>query len=248
MMTSSVIFGAPLLIAAIVMAVRFVGCTQDFDQFEPHGDGDGPPEGEVPVVKANAALAGKGNLAVSAGFPAHDPDNAQFVAPGSYDYAIPYWCNTIDLVLLGAGGGGSVDGLGGNGGASGSWETVTLQRSDDGGETQIPWATTSISVTVGSGGGPGGVNGAPPADGGATTATAAPTTWTGDGGPGGVSPDQTGGGAGDQNYKGNTYSAGPEQTVPGAPGNAPGGGGGGGANFFAGAGAGGAAWIVAYQA
>ena len=34
-MTYQVIIAAPLLIAAILMAVRFVGCTQDFDQFDP---------------------------------------------------------------------------------------------------------------------------------------------------------------------------------------------------------------------
>jgi hypothetical protein len=34
-MTYPVIIAAPLLIAAILMAVRFVGCTQDFDQFDP---------------------------------------------------------------------------------------------------------------------------------------------------------------------------------------------------------------------
>jgi Concanavalin A-like lectin/glucanases superfamily len=33
-MTYQFIVAAPLLIAAILMAVRFVGCTQDFDQFE----------------------------------------------------------------------------------------------------------------------------------------------------------------------------------------------------------------------
>ena len=34
-MTYPVIIAAPLLIAAILMAVRFVGCTQNFDQFDP---------------------------------------------------------------------------------------------------------------------------------------------------------------------------------------------------------------------
>jgi hypothetical protein len=34
-MTYPVIIAAPLLIAAMLMAVRFVGCTQDFDQFDP---------------------------------------------------------------------------------------------------------------------------------------------------------------------------------------------------------------------
>jgi hypothetical protein len=34
-MTYPVIIAAPLVIAAILMAVRFVGCTQDFDQFDP---------------------------------------------------------------------------------------------------------------------------------------------------------------------------------------------------------------------
>jgi hypothetical protein len=33
-MTYPVIIAAPLLIAAILMAVRFVGCTQNFDQFD----------------------------------------------------------------------------------------------------------------------------------------------------------------------------------------------------------------------
>ena len=34
-MTYPVIIAAPLLIAAILMTVRFVGCTHDFDQFDP---------------------------------------------------------------------------------------------------------------------------------------------------------------------------------------------------------------------
>jgi hypothetical protein len=37
-MTYPVIIAAPLLIAAILMAVRFVGCTEDFDQFETGSD------------------------------------------------------------------------------------------------------------------------------------------------------------------------------------------------------------------
>jgi hypothetical protein len=34
-MTYQLIIASPLLVAAILMAVRFVGCTQDFDQFDP---------------------------------------------------------------------------------------------------------------------------------------------------------------------------------------------------------------------
>ncbi len=51
-MTYQVIIAAPLLIAAILMAVRFVGCTQDFDQF----DSGSPPYSYSDVVSKTDGL------------------------------------------------------------------------------------------------------------------------------------------------------------------------------------------------
>jgi hypothetical protein len=243
--TESVFLAAPLLIAAVLMAVRFVGCTQDFGAFEGAGGEDGkPPDGEG--VPRAADLGGEGTLSVVA-VPAHDPTTTPFTGAGVHTYDIPPWCTDVDLILLGAGGGGAgnVGGLTGAGGVGGSWMPVTVQRG-----AEIPSATTSITVTVGSGGS-GGSGGSAATDGGDTTATAAGMSpQSASGGTQGASTSQTTGmGPGDESYLGTTYQGGADQTSPGAPGNNPGGGGAGGGSFGPGGGAGadGAAWIVARQ-
>ena len=102
----SLLIAAPLLIAAIVMAFRFVGCGIDADPIPGpwNDDGDGE-DGKPQAVAAN--FTGHGVLMATAGFPGNDPKQTPFTEPGTVDYPIPYWCDTIDLILLGAGGGGS---------------------------------------------------------------------------------------------------------------------------------------------
>jgi hypothetical protein len=176
--------------------------------------------------------------------PAHAPLTIQYPAAGANNYDVPPWCNYLDLILLGGGGGGnSIVPLQGNGGLGGSWATKTLTRGAPGPDG-IPWTTTSIAVTVGSGG-PTGTNG------GDTTATATGmTTLTASGGTQGASPSTTGESPMPltMTYNGTPYPAGAAQTTPGAAGNAPGGGGGGAPAFGSdGPGAHGAAWVVARQ-
>jgi hypothetical protein len=120
-------------------------------------------------------------------FPENKPATQEYTTAGTYAYEIPYWCTAMDLILLGAGGGGTYGGINnGVGGGAGSWKTATLERDSD-----IPWATTSISITVGQGGAPGAVTGASAMAGGDTTATwdssSGPTMVTASGGGAGAS-------------------------------------------------------------
>jgi hypothetical protein len=192
---------------------------------------------------AVGGLAGTGTLqATKVGFPPNAP-TATLYGAGSHLYTIPYWCTYIDLFLLGAGGGGSVSLAGGNGGQGGSWQAKTLQRG-----LGIPWTTATISITVGSGGSGGSVVAAP-ASGGNTTATVTGATIApASGGVGGANPNPDGASPNpvSQTLNGTTETGGPAQTTLGGAGNPPGGGGAGGL-LAGGAGADGAAWIVARQ-
>jgi hypothetical protein len=243
-MHDSLLVAAPLMIAAIVMAFRFVGCGIDADPlpYDPTGDGNG--EGPKPMtVRAN--LTGTGTLTGKASFPGFDPATKRYDSAGTYAYAIPWWCTRIDLVLLGAGGGGSYADFGnGVGGGAGGWQTVTLARG-----AGIAWATTTINVTVGQGGSGGTPSANDATPGGETTASWDTTTQTALGGGVGLpTGDQSGDGPSPpSNSVGDaTLAAGPAQANPAAAGNAPGGGGSGG-NVISpgGAGADGAAIIVA---
>jgi hypothetical protein len=247
-MTYSVLIAAPLLIAAIVMAFRFVGCTEDFDQFEPHGDGDeGPPK--PPEVWAKASLSGSGQLSADASFPSHPENDAPppYTQAGMYTYEIPYWCSAIDVLLLGAGGGGSSGGFAVHGGLGGSWTPVTFWRgfgTKPPGALSISAATPSISITVGAGGS----GGATPGSGGDTVATVTGLQdQTASGGAGGANSDAIGKGPDPHTQTSNNQpvTGGDDQTTGDGPGNSPGGAGAGG--FFGGAGADGAAWVVARQ-
>ncbi|WP_140698950.1 hypothetical protein [Mycolicibacterium hodleri] len=249
-MTYSVIFAAPLLIAAIVSAVRFVGCTQDFGVFEQGGDE--PPEDEN--HRAVGVLSGSGTLSAVAVFtPTHDPETASFTKPGSLSYEIPDWCNYIDVFLLGAGGGGDVGQPRGAGGEGGSWTPVPLWRGQGQpaqGMVAIPRTTTSIAITVGAGGAAGTAGAQQGAAGGDTTATAAGMSpQTASGGAGGASPDANGKGPSPQSVSlnGTTETGGADQPSAGQPGLRPGGGGAGGFLAHGGDGADGAAWVVARQ-
>ncbi len=249
-MHDSLLVAAPLMIAAIVMAFRFVGCGIDADPlpYDPTGDGNG--EGPKPLtVKAN--LTGTGTLTGKASFPGHDATPKTYDTAGTYAFAIPFWCTRIDLVLLGAGGGGSYAPLGnGVGGGAGQLARPrALKRGSD-----IPWAATTINVTVGQGGS-GGTPNADATPGGDTTASWDTATGTSQavavgGGAGASTTGQSGDGpsptsttVGDA-----TLTAGTTQSTPAAAGNAPGGGGAGGDVISpGGAGADGAAVIVVSQ-
>lgn len=201
------------------------------------------------------AMSGVAGDSALAGFTPHAEATLSFTAVGQAVYVIPVWCRFVDVVLLGAGGGGASSGiaylLGGFPGEAGKYATVTLERGVD-----IPWATTQIVITISSGGsrGSGGFTGNPGGKGGNTLASAA--GWaglTGVGGDGGVTsatgtPDNAGISPGDLTYNGRAYKGGGSAGT-GKPGDPPGGGGGGGGSFgqAAGVGASGAAWCRAYQ-
>ena len=235
-MTSSVIITAPLLIAAIVMAVRFVGCRFDTSGIPgTGGTGTGPTGGP------------------GTGTTPHPPEMTPFTNGAvPYDpWQIPDWCNFIDLFLLGAGGGGSGSRLAnGDGGRGGEWTTVTLHRGSD-----ILETVKTITITVGSGGKGGPPLGKAATGGGPTTATAAgATTQTALGGAGGANPGSSTGkgpspGSMTDSSTGDMFMAGGDQTTPGGKGMQWGGGGGGGAlpDGSGGDGADGAAWVVARQ-
>lgn len=196
------------------------------------------------VQPPGSGFEGEGTLSMTAAFPANPPTTQEFVPAGNYTYNIPYWCTYIDLILLGGGGGGAnaIGGvIPGAGGQAGFWTTTTVQRG-----LEIPFTTTSIAITVGPGGG-GAANAGP------TTATAtgmAPQSALG-GTQGAGTNGTTGESPGNKVYNGVTYTGGAAQNTPGAAGNAPGGGGGGANPLLGaptpGAGAGGAAWVVARQ-
>ncbi|QCG76887.1 hypothetical protein SEA_XIANYUE_32 [Mycobacterium phage XianYue] len=178
-----------------------------------------------------------------------------FFTAGAYTYQIPPWANFIDVILLGAGGGGQ--GMGslstwGKGGAAGSWVVVTLRRG-----VHIPLTTTTITGSIGAGGARGAgtflpVVGGNGSAGGNTTATAtgmtALTALGGAGGSGGAIDPFTAAGKspGDQTLNGRLYQGGAGSSGAANP---PGAGGGGALISLqnGNAGAPGAAWFFAYQ-
>jgi hypothetical protein len=253
-MHESLLVGGPLMIAAVVMAFRFVGCGIDSDPLPGYGDTDGNGDGDgngtkPPTVKAN--FAGTGTLTAQTSFPGHDSTSTPYPGAGIYAFPIPFWCKTIDLILLGAGGGGTYAPFSnGVGGGAGEWNVASLQRGTD-----IPWAATTINVTVGQGGSGGTPSAPDAAPGGDTTASwdtaSGTTTETARGGGAGASTNgQSGDGESQpsQSAGGSKLTAGLAQPTPAAAGNAPGGGGAGGDVINpGGAGADGAAIIVASQ-
>src|ERR1700722_6292786 len=207
-----------------------------------------PCSGSEAAIVGN--LTGKGTLSADkVGFAPNGPTTTKITTLGPNTYDIPYWCTFIDLILVGGGGGGSYSGFAnGVGGAGGQLVGQTFQRGNG-----IPWATTTIAVTVGSGG-TAGTGSAGPTAGRQTSAT-----WTGKsgmpltagGGGAMASPNQTGTGTspGSTTVNGTSYPGGANQTTPAGSGNPPGGGGAGGSgvdlDLQGGAGAGGMAYVVA---
>ena len=223
------------MIAAIVMAVRFVGCGLE---------GATPPSSQNTVVTGN--LTGHGIFSAKVTSPETKPETQEYDKAGPYSYSIPFWCTIIDVILLGAGGGGGYGGANDVGGGGGSWKTTTLQRGSD-----IPWASTTISVTVGQGGIGGTLSAPQGSPGGDTTATWDTTTGTASGGAArgsssGVSGD--GPSPSSESIGDASLNGGIAQPTAGADGNPPGGGGAGGGGLKqGGAGADGAAVFVARQ-
>ncbi|UBV18806.1 hypothetical protein H8Z57_29505 [Mycolicibacterium fortuitum] len=182
---------------------------------------------------------------------------ASWAAAGTYTFTIPVWCRYIDIVLLGAGGGGASPGtfytLKGHPGEAGTWVTVTLERG-----VHIPWTAITITITVGTGGARGsGVSVTGVAGQAGTATTVAVTGWSGASAAGGAgggtsltgTTDNVGRSPGNIVYNDLPYSGGAAQSSNGGAGNAPGGGGAGGGPFggAGGVGAPGGAWLRAYQ-
>lgn len=80
---------------------------------------------------------------------AYSASLTSYTSAGSGTYAIPAWCNKIDVVVMGGGGsgGGSVFANWGGGGDGGAYNYTTLTRG-----SEISWATSTLSYTVGAGG------------------------------------------------------------------------------------------------
>jgi hypothetical protein len=197
------------------------------------------------------------------------PFKSIFLSSGNY--VIPDWCDTLDVIPLGAGGGGGYGSPGswpfgpdpttGKGGSAGAFAPITLTRGTD-----IPWETPALSINIGAGGAGGQPEvpswwifdpptpAVPAKDGQATTVSfllpdGSTTTLAAGGGAARASATVKGIGAGSIEFNGETYVGGDDAKKANQPGKEPGGGGAGGyANSPGGKGARGRVWIRAYQA
>ena len=175
------------------------------------------------------------------------PENFLFNQVGAGSVPIPDWANYVDVIALGAGGGGNAGGFGtyGNGGTAGQWGTKTWVRGTD-----FTGSGVIVSATVTSGGA-GGTSGGSAASGGGATTVSIPGGHTvpAAGGAAGAGGIMAGGSPGSQLYNGTTYIGGIAQVSAGGPGVAPGGAAAGG-TLYAGRGGNGApgcAWLVFRQ-
>lgn len=158
---------------------------------------------------------------------------------------IPAWADTVEMVLLGDGGGGKQGLFGqyGQPGQPGKYAAATLLHGID-----FDDSDTDIVFVCGPGGQAGGLFTAAEAGTGSTL-TLGDFTLTADGGAGASTTSSsapTGRGPGNYDYNGETYVGGADQNTPGGDGAAPGGAGNGGDNFGVGPGGHGApggAWI-----
>jgi hypothetical protein len=188
------------------------------------------------------------------------PRTEAFSAAGANTYAIPSWANQLDVVMVGAGGGGRGGnnvGVHGMGGDAGVWVGETLVRGVD-----FPVGATTITINVGTGGAGSAV--AAPGGGGTASSRSAiasgKAAFSASGGAGGIGLNTSlslGKSPGNFTYGGTTFiggsTAASNSMSQGQAGKTPGGGGGGGAgNFLAGGWSGGAggrgsAWVTARQ-
>lgn len=205
------------------------------------------------IAKASVTRAAKVawiEVAIDTGTGAghHDPITVYFTESGSIP--IPAWAEYVEVVALGAGGGGKSGGTAGfygEGGGAGKFATAVWERGVD-----FTDSTTNVVITVG-GGGAGGVLFSNGAGGGGTTVKVDATALTAGGGSGGdafgingIGANFVGNGPGEYTFNDQLYLGGVVQNVYGSGGQSPGGGGSGG-NWITvssgGAGASGAAWI-----
>lgn len=199
-----------------------------------------------------AAPTGIGTLAATVGFAPNGPASQNFTTAGAYTYAIPWWANKIDMILLGGGGGGAsgnYSSTAGNGGKAAVYTMGTLVRGVD-----IPWSTTQITGTVGVGGTAGSGNNVAGGAGGATTATGTGMATSSSAGAAGGSGTGSQGGQGPGNtaWGGISANGGAAGSGNGGAGGAPGAGAAGGNGSFLSSSAGGVggrgqAWFYAYQ-
>ncbi|ALF00899.1 minor tail protein [Mycobacterium phage Serenity] len=187
--------------------------------------------------------------------PSFEPVLTPITTVGAYTYVIPSDARFIDVILLGAGGGGqgfSSAGIWGQGGFAGNWVTVTLERG-----IHIPMSTTQITGVIGTGGDGGAGAFIAQNPGKAGTATTAIATGMaslsaagGAGGNSGGSLDFTGKSPGSRTYNNQLYEGGAAASV--GAGNPAGGGGAAGQMSYpapqstGGKGARGQAWFYAY--
>ena len=194
-------------------------------------------DGVIPVVRVRAGSTTGPILAASNGLgELYYPQTlTSYTTAGSYTYSIPGSMTNFDVIALGGGGSGQL----GNGGAAGVFAVGALAYG-----TSLPLTTTTLAVTVGSGG----VYG-PHAGAASTVGGAGIGTLSAAGGNYGQISGGTGRGPGSIVVNGNTYTGGADQTLLGNNGNPSGGGGAGrissGSN--PGNGADGAVWILAYN-
>lgn len=108
--------------------------------------------------------AGRGAGSGTATFSAHDDAITELSTPGDWTYQIPPWATVLDLVGLGAGGGGRGGGLilAGSSGERGNWNSVSIFRG-----TSIPWSQSTLTGLHVGAGGAGGAGGIAPSNGAA---------------------------------------------------------------------------------
>lgn len=201
------------------------------------------------TITVTTARSGNQSSSTSVTFYAARAASTSTYTSGGVSYAIPDWCNFVDIVCIGGGAAGDVGGAGynnGKGGGAGGW-----------GGTTIAASATTLSGSVGAG--------APQTPSFGTPQGGGASTCGGVTGSGGViravaavagSIGATGQSAGNFSVAGVTYSGGAGgaggNSSTGSPGGAPGGGGGGGGGVgigstIGGAGGRGQVWIRAYQ-
>lgn len=215
-----------------------------------------PPSSFTPTYGSNVPFVEFGVSAGVVDIP-HSPVSVNRNTPGTTTETVPGWANTIEVIEVGAGGGGYV-GSGpptmGRGGQAGTWQTTTWVRG-----THFATASNPVlSITVADGGAGSGAPGTDGGTGGTCSVTLPATsgfsavTLSAVGGVGGHewvtdTADRHGGSPGNITYGDIPYTGGLQQTAGSAEGNPPGGGGSGGNTTWAYSpgkkGAPGAVWI-----
>lgn len=184
----------------------------------------------APLIHLGGTVSSVGLPGASAQFRAMGPTVTSVTTAGAYNYPIPPWALYLDVIMLGAGGGGAGGnsfGADGRGGGAGTWGAFRLVRGAD-----IPWTESNFTGTVGTGGGGGSRGNGSGSGGGATTITSPSFgTFTAPGGSGGSGTNPVGGTAfngaspGNYSFQGKTYPGG-GQVGKNTDGSPPGGGGG----------------------